>query len=109
MSEGMVTYQFANSVSLRCELSVTHHAQVRLDATFQDHARLGVALGHDVEDAGLLREELDHRRRSLRRGEQVNVPNHLPVPPQAACRAAADHVGMGTQRLQLMHLVIFMF
>ena len=71
-------------------LRVADHPQVGLDAALQQHAGLGLALGQDLHNAGLAGEELDDLRRLLRRGEQVNVPNHLAMPPQAARRAAAD-------------------
>ena len=81
-------------------LRVADHPQVGLDAALQQHAGLGFALGQHLQNAGLAGEELDDLRRLLRRGEQINVPNHLAMPPQAARRAAADHVRMGPQRFQ---------
>ena len=42
------------------KLRVAHHAQIALDAAFENHARLRVALGDDLEDAGLRDKILDH-------------------------------------------------
>ena len=64
------------------------------------HAGLGFAFGDDVEDAGLLREKFNDRRRFLRRHQQINVADDFLEPPQTARRAATNHIGMRAQIFQ---------
>ena len=82
------------------KLRVSHNAQVGLNATLQDHAGLGVALGAHAHHAGPAREKLDDVRRFLRRHQKINVADDFLESPHAAGGAATNHVGMAAQILQ---------
>src|SRR5262245_16352433 len=78
-------------------LGVAHHAQVGLNAAFQDYARLRFTLGADAQDTGLASEKINHGVGLLRRNEEVDIADGFAKTPHAAARAAMDGFGMATQ------------
>ncbi len=82
------------------KLGIANHPQVRLQSTLQNDAGLGLALGDDLDDAGLGNEEINHRERFFGGSEQVDIAANFLEPPQAAARAATDDGRVLPQILQ---------
>ena len=82
------------------EFGITHHAQIRLNAAGQKHARLRLTFGNDVEDAGLAAEKIEDLGGLFRGSQQIDIADDFAMPAQTAGRAATNHLRMRTERFE---------